>query len=176
VDAAGNVYVTDAGTDAVYQVTPGGVQTTVSSGLNVPDGVAIDGSGNVYIANTFSEQVLKVDRVDAPSLSFDATKVGSTSKDSPKTVEVENIGNASLEFSALTYPVDFPQGSLDDACNSTTSLADGSSCALIIDFSPVTPLDGKTSVVLNEVVKLRTNTLNVANKLQKVDVTGTEKK
>ena len=175
VDAAGNVYVTDAGTDVVYQVTPGGEQTTVSSGLNVPDGLAIDGSGNVYIANTFSEQVLKVDRADAPSLSFHATKVGSTSKDSPKTVEVENIGNASLAFSALTYPVDFPEGSLDDACTSTISLAAGSSCALTIDFSPVTPLDGKTSAVLNEVVMLRTNTLNVAHKLQKVDVTGTEK-
>jgi hypothetical protein len=71
--------------------------------------------------------------------------------------------------------VDFPEGSLDDACTSTISLAAGSSCALTIDFSPVTPLDGKTSAVLNEVVMLRTNTLNVAHKLQKVDVTGTEK-
>jgi sugar lactone lactonase YvrE len=175
VDAAGDVYVTDTGNDTVTEITPDGVQTTVSRRLNVPDGIALDGSGNLYIANTFSEEVLKVDRADAPSLNFDATKVGSTSKDSPKTVEVENIGNASLDFSAVTYPADFPEDSREfDNCTASTSLAAAGTCALTIDFTPVKPLGSQTSAVLNEVVKLTTNTLNVPKKLEKVDVTGKE--
>ena len=47
-------------------------------------------------------------------------------------------------------------------------------CALTIDFTPVKPLGSQTSAVLNEVVKLTTNTLNVPKKLEKVDVTGKE--
>jgi sugar lactone lactonase YvrE len=178
VDAAGDVYITDAGTDAVCEVSSGGTQSTVSSGFDVPNGVAIDGSGNLYVANTFSEQVLKIGRADAPSLKFDATKVNFTSKDSPKTVDVKNIGNGSLQFSALTYPADFPEGVSGggDACTASTSLATASTCTLTIDFSPVKSLGSKKSQVLKEAVKLTTDTLNVADALEQVTVTGTETK
>jgi len=146
----------------------------VSTGLDVPNGIALDGSGNVYVADTFNEQVTKIDRADAPSLTFDPTKINSTSKDSPKTVEVENIGNASLKFSALTYPPDFPEASGDNECTSSTSLAVASTCALIIDFSPVTTLSSGSSSLLKEAVKLTTNDLNVPKKVQQVVVTGEE--
>jgi large repetitive protein len=137
--------------------------------------VALDGSGNLYLANTFNQQVLKIDRADAPSLSFEPTRIGSTSTDSPKTVEVENIGNAALEFSALTYPTDFPEAvSYDGDCTSSTSLAAAASCALTIDFTPVTPLGSKTSGVLKEAVKLTTNSLNLPKKMDQVTVTGKE--
>jgi hypothetical protein len=36
-----------------------GGQTTVVSGLDDPEGVAVDGSGNVYIANPLTDQVFK---------------------------------------------------------------------------------------------------------------------
>ena len=42
--------------------TPSGggyTQTTIGSGLSFPNGVAVDGSGNVYIADTNNNQVLK---------------------------------------------------------------------------------------------------------------------
>jgi len=175
VDAASNVYITDAGSNTVYEVTLDGTQTTVSQGLDVPNGVALDGSGNLYVANTFDQQVLKIDRADAPSLSFEPTRIGSTSTDSPKTVEVENIGNATLEFSAIAYPTDFPEAvSYDGGCTSSTSLAAAAGCALTIDFTPVTPLGSKTSVVLKEAVKLTTNSLNLRKKLAQVTVTGKE--
>ncbi len=177
VDGAGNVYITDAGTDTLYQVTPGGTQTTVVSGWDVPDGVALDGSGNLYLANTFKEQVVMIDRADPPSLRFDPTTVNSTSLDSPKTVEVENIGNASLRFSGLAYPADFPEGaSGGDECAANTTLETAGSCALTIDFSPVTVLGSRKSRVLHEAVGLTTNTLNAPNMPEQVTVTGTETK
>jgi sugar lactone lactonase YvrE len=175
VDAAGNVYITDAGSETVYEVSSSSEQTTVSSGLNVPNGVALDGSGNLYLANTFSKQVVKINRAHAPFLSFDTTKINSTSKDSPKTVEIENIGNATLQFSALTYPPDFPEdpSELND-CTSSTSLKAANTCSLTIDFSPVKWLGSKNSQVLKEAVKLTTDTPNLPNTLEQVTVTGTE--
>ena len=119
---------------------------------------------------------MKINRTVAPSLSFAPTKVNSTSKDSPKTVQIENIGNAALKFSALTYATDFPEGAYDNACTPSTTLEVASSCALTIDFSPVTPLGSKTSAVLTEFVKLTTNNLNAPNAVEKVTVTGTETK
>jgi sugar lactone lactonase YvrE len=174
VDAAENVYITDSATDTVYEVTPSGNQTTVSTGLDVPNGVTLDGFGNLYVADTFSGHVTRIDRADAPSLKFDPTKINSTSMDSPKTVEVENIGNASLTFSALSYPPDFPEASGNNECTSSTSLAAASTCALIIDFSPVTTFSPGSSRLLRESVKLTTNDLNVPKKVQRVVVTGKE--
>jgi sugar lactone lactonase YvrE len=174
VDAARDVYIIDDGTNALYEVTPGGTQTTVTSDLDVPDGVAVDGSGNLYVANSYDEHALKIDRADAPSLHFDSTHIGSTSKDSPRTVKVENIGNAPIKFSALSYPANFPEAAAGDNCTTSTSLDSASTCALTIDFKPVTSLGTKSSAALTGAVKFTTNTLNVPKTTKDVDVSGTE--
>ena len=73
-------------------------------------GVAVDGSGNVYISDVSNTRVLKEDFAGAPpSLSFASTNVGSTSSDSPQTVTVLNFGSAALTAVApgLTLPADF---------------------------------------------------------------------
>ena len=174
VDAAGDVYIIDDGTDALYEATPGGTQTTVTSDLDVPDGVAVDSSGNLYVANSYDEHALKIDRADAPSFHFDSTHIDSTSKDSPRTVKVENIGNGALKFSALSYPANFPEAAADDNCTASTLLASAAACALTIDFKPVTSLGGKSSMALTGEVKFSTNTINVPKTTKEVDVSGTE--
>jgi sugar lactone lactonase YvrE len=174
VDAADNLYITDDGTNSLYEVAPDGTQTVVSGTLNVPNGVALDALGNLYVANTFNEEILKIDRADAPSLTFDPTKIKATSKDSPRIVRIQNVGASTLNFSALSYPPDFPEGAMDDECTSSTLLPAGDACSLTIDFSPVTPLGSKPSAVLSEAVKLTTNSLNVVRKVEQVNVSGKE--
>jgi sugar lactone lactonase YvrE len=176
VDAADDVYITDAGTDDLYEVTPDGVQTTVAQNLDIPSGIALDGPGNLYVVNTFNEHVLKIGRTAAPTLSFESTRINTTSKDSPKIVEIENIGNEALKFSALSYPVDFPEDSLADNCTASTALAAAGSCTLAVDFSPVTSLGSKSSAVLTEAVKFTSDNLNAAHATEEVTVTGTETK
>ena len=75
VDSAGNVYVADNGNHTIRKVTPGGAVTTLaglagSSGsadgtgsaarFNSPFGVAVDGGGNVFVADWGDHTIRKV--------------------------------------------------------------------------------------------------------------------
>ncbi len=90
VDGAGNLYIGDTGNNRVRMVAPGGVITTVagngygeggtgsggvitgsggfsgdggpatSAELNNPEGVAVDGAGNLYIADSTNHRIRKV--------------------------------------------------------------------------------------------------------------------
>ena len=75
-------------------------QSTLGSGFSFPSGVAVDGSGNVFVADLGNNRVMKLDFANAPTLTFATpTPVGSTdTTDGPQTVTVQNIGNAPLIF------------------------------------------------------------------------------
>ena len=77
VDGAGNLYIADSGNNRVRRVDASGIITTVAGSgeedyigdggpavearLKGPEGVALDGSGNIYIAETLSHRVRRVD-------------------------------------------------------------------------------------------------------------------
>ena len=75
VDGSGNVYVADRGNHTIRKVTPAGVVSTLAglarsngstdgtgsaSRFNYPEGVAVDGSGNVYVADRGNHTIRKV--------------------------------------------------------------------------------------------------------------------
>jgi len=75
VDGAGNVYVADSGNSTVRKVAPDRVVTTLAgtagaigsadgagsaARFNFPCGVAVDGAGNVYVADTGNNAIRKV--------------------------------------------------------------------------------------------------------------------
>ncbi len=75
VDASGNVYVADAGNDTIRKVTPAGVVTTLAgapgkagsadgtgaaAAFNYPEGVSLDGAGNIYVADTGNQTIRKI--------------------------------------------------------------------------------------------------------------------
>jgi sugar lactone lactonase YvrE len=74
VDASGNVYVADAGNNQIRVVSPAGIISTfagtggagaadgagTSATFNNPTGVAVDASGNVYVADLLNNMIRKI--------------------------------------------------------------------------------------------------------------------
>ena len=104
VDAAGNLYIADSYDNRVRRVTPAGVITTVagngtggstgdgglatSAEINYVGGIAIDGAGNLYIADAFSNKVRKV----MASTGIISTVIGSGIS-FPEGLAVDGAGN-----------------------------------------------------------------------------------
>jgi streptogramin lyase len=74
-DSSGNVYVADAGNGTIRKITPAGMVTTlagttgavgsadgkgVAARFSGPSGVATDGNGNVYVADTDNHTIRKI--------------------------------------------------------------------------------------------------------------------
>ncbi|MDK2124071.1 NHL repeat-containing protein [Parachitinimonas caeni] len=73
-DGAGNVYVCDHGNHAIRKITPAGVVTTLAGNgsagnsdgtgtaatFRYPSGIGVDGSGNVYVADTDNQVIRQI--------------------------------------------------------------------------------------------------------------------
>jgi hypothetical protein len=156
VDGAGDLFIADAYARVVEVPASGGAATALvpmASGknmLNDPIGIALDGAGDLFIADAGNNQVVQVERSAPPALNFAEAAVGSTSSDSPQTVEVENVGNAALAFPlpasgnnpAIAANFTLASGSssdcplVDAGAAQAGTLAAGTSCALAISFQP----------------------------------------
>jgi len=122
--------------------------------------------------------VLKEDLADPPILSFAHTAVGATSKDSPKTVTVNNDGNAALTFplpptgNNPSVPADFDWDPSSTCVQTTSSsstafeLVGGASCTMAFDFKPT------TAGYLSELAELTDNNLNVTGAVQGIQLIG----
>ncbi|HEU5352163.1 MAG TPA: Ig-like domain repeat protein [Terracidiphilus sp.] len=183
VDGNGNVFVTDNDYDlgdgfvAEETLQPDGSYTQSiivdSTSIPEPSGIALDSSGNRYITDDLEGEIFRQDIGDPPSLSFAATQYDQTSSDSPKTVTIQNIGNADLTFTSVSYPTDFPEASgLLSDCATQSSLQAGSGCTLTINFEPGSPLSNGQSQSLTENVTIATNSLGSST--QNIALAGTE--
>ncbi len=155
-DSLGNLYVTGAvNGNSIYKVDPAGVITTVFGGnapcvaptdahndgcaaTSVSDaafwGVAVDPAGNIYGADKVAQTglILK-STVSTTSIDF-ASTVGISSAGP---IFISNTGTQPLQLNniALTPPFLQAQTGATD-CTSSTSLATGASCQIVVSYIP----------------------------------------
>jgi sugar lactone lactonase YvrE len=107
VDASGNIYVADAGNNLVREITPAGLVTTLAgsgapsfangtgtaASFNFPSGVAVDASGNVYVADMQNRLVRKITPAGVVTTFAGATGGASINFKAPAGIAVDASGN-----------------------------------------------------------------------------------
>ncbi|MGA7521091.1 MAG: MBG domain-containing protein [Acidobacteriaceae bacterium] len=147
VDPGGDVYVADNGGGAVTELPASNYANpvTLASGLSAPAGIALDNSGNVYYSTNGSDNsIYKIDLADPGSLSFTTpTPYQTLSSDSPQSISLTNIGNASLNLSNIVVATtsgstanSFALATGSGDCTTTSSLASGAGCNVSINYTP----------------------------------------
>ncbi len=123
VDSAGNLYIADTVNNRVRKVSGGNISTVAGSGtagfggdgggagsaqLNLPFGVAVDASGNLYIAEFGNNRVRKVSGGNISTLAGngisgyggDGSQAAAASLNGPRGVAVDSLGNVYIADTA----------------------------------------------------------------------------
>ena len=116
VNSAGNVYVADALNDEIREITPSGVVSTFAGSagqagssdgtgsaarFHLPNGVAVDNAGNVYVADSHNDEIRKITSsgvvttmAGAAGQTGSSDGTGSAARfDAPTGVAADNAGN-----------------------------------------------------------------------------------
>jgi sugar lactone lactonase YvrE len=127
VDPAGDVYV-QSGT-SVLEVPVTGFETTVLTGLQNPAGLAVDGLGNVYSADSSVSSIIQVVR--------DAGSYGSTTSNVTSIQgTLTNVGNLTATGIVQTgSPADFTLAPSGCTVSTSSSFASGQACTVTASLS-----------------------------------------
>jgi sugar lactone lactonase YvrE len=130
VDAAGNIYVADSGNHAIRKISTNGTVTTLagtmgaagntnatgaSARFRTPQGIAVDGNGTVYVADTGNQVIRRITANGAVSTFAGAAFTGSAS---PRGGRASFTGSAHAAFIGSADSTNLP-ASVDG--NATTA-------------------------------------------------------
>ncbi len=123
VDAAGNVYVADANNHRIRKISASGeISTAAGTGqagfagdggpapaaqLNRPYGVAVDGAGNLYIADTYNHRVRRVARDGRIETVAGTGEKGSIYTGEPLTTQLMAPRNLAIDSTGNLYIAEF---------------------------------------------------------------------
>ncbi len=175
VDAAGDLYYGDSTMNEIVEIPGSGTTTVVASGSSVVNGIALDPSGNLYVAYGIANGISFYQRTAATLPTIPDGRSGDAI--------LTNIGNTSYSGgisgnSDLTASTDFTfAAGSSNGCNTPTSLtlAAGTNCDLNITANTVAASDlvtftggstlaltsGASEVVSTTTVVSVTNTLPI---------------
>ncbi len=166
VDAAGDIIFSDSENNCVRKVnsTTQTITTLAGSGapdsggdglnaddgiatLNKPYGLALDGSGDLFIADRIGLKVREV-LGTIGRIQYKDIKVTNTS---PAIAQnIENDGNGPLHLSAITPVANAAVDPATTTCSTTSPMAVGAECVIGVEFKPTivgSPVSGSINVV-----------------------------
>ena len=139
VDSSDNLY---SGGIGIFEIVPStGSVTSIGGGYSGPQGVSVDSSGNVYVADTYHNTIHELSSAPLPigfssaTLNFGNQNVLTRSAAQTVTVTNTTLSTLTISSDALTdgdYE-DFAKTS--DSCNGV-SLASGNTCSITVSFAP----------------------------------------
>ena len=122
VDSAGSLYVADLVDGRVRRISAGGIVTTLAAGgraeqrgdvgravagLVAPAGVAVDGEGNLYIADMLGQRVLRVDGTGAVTAVAGSGEAGDGGDYGPATAaRLSDPGGVAVDAAGNLYVAD----------------------------------------------------------------------
>ena len=164
VDAAGAVYVADAGEDALFRIDPQGNATAFGLSFQSPAGigVTVTPQGAIYLSDDADKAVYKMSPA-ASSLAFG--NIADKAASPAQSVLMVNAGNAPLTISGVSTPAAYLQQQDAAWCVSSASLGAGANCDVTLVFSPATLGAQNGSATLTD------NSLNVSS-AQTISLTG----
>lgn len=162
IDVAGNIYLADSGNNVVRKVSAAtGIITTVvgnglesfagdqgpadQAGLYGPYTLALDGPGNLYIADLFHNRIRMV-ASNADTIAYPDMRVMRTS--AGKTQTLENDGNATLTISSIQAGSNATIDTATTTCSSSQPLAIDATCDLGAKFSPTVTGSNVTGAIV----------------------------
>ena len=201
VDGAGNLYIADTQNHRIRKVDTAGVITTVAGGgsslgdggaataaqLSSPHDVAVDGSGNLYIADTTNNRIRKVDASTGIISTVAGTGVFGFSGDggpatsaqisSPEGVAVDGSGNLYIADwdNHRIRKVDAATGNISTVAGTTADVGDGGLAASAHLRSPIgVAVDGSGNLYIADWDNHRVRKVDTAGVITTVAGTGTQ--
>jgi hypothetical protein len=151
VDPAGNIYISDSQNNAIRKVNAatGYISTSIrtvsgesvvnqqftGNSLSRPIGLALDGYGNLYVADYYYLRVRQI-QPNVLGVDFLQTPVRQGTVSAPKKETLENDGNAALSLSVLANDANSALDPATTSCAAGTSLGQNASCLLGVEFAP----------------------------------------
>jgi len=124
MDASGNLYIADSSNSLIEKITPGGTLSIIagiagdtspatpgpatSSTVGTPTGIAVDASGNIYIADNVNVVLLKIN--SSGTLSVFATETNGNAFSDMKILTVDSARNVYIADSGNTIVSKFTPG------------------------------------------------------------------
>lgn len=162
-DTAGNLLISDTGNNRVRRINAvsGLIETITGTGgqsfqgddgpanaamVYGPYSMALDGYGNLYIADMFHNRVREI-TTNLAKMTFAAIRVGRTSP--TQTITVENAGNASMTITDVALVSNASLDGTSTTCGANTVLASSTSCVVGAQFNPQVvgnPVNGRIEV------------------------------
>ncbi|MEY2880863.1 MAG: hypothetical protein RLZZ15_3243, partial [Verrucomicrobiota bacterium] len=105
-DAAGNVYVSEAGNATIRRVTPAGVVTTLVALPNVVAGLAVDSAGNVIVADAFGHVIRKVTPAGVVSVIAGSPGISGSADGTPAAARFSSPAGVTVDTSGNIYVAD----------------------------------------------------------------------